>query len=663
MGAMRSPVTSSAPRWLIVAVVAVVALLVAIPVAAASGATTPLVLGDAGALVRWGQPVVRIVHDVAASLAIGLLLVGGLLAPEAPEGSGGFRRVTAGQGAFAAAFVWLVCVLVMIYLTYAELAGTPPSTPGFLDEMLGNVWALEVLRLLLFEAAIVAVLVAVCAYASTRAALTWGLFVALAALLPLAFTGHASSTLGHETAVNALAIHLAGLTLWVGGLLAIAVLLPVLGPALPDTVARFSTLAGWCFGAVAVSGVLFATVSVGSWSGLLTAYGALVVGKVVLLLALGTAGWVQRNRVVARGVDSPLRFARLALGELVLMGAAVGLGVVLGRTPTPEPEQVDVTPVISLTMHEMPEPWTWGRMFTTWRPDWLFLLAAAVAVGLYVAAFVRLRRRGDRWPVHKLILWTLGWAVFVYVTSGGPGVYGRVMFSVHMVEHMALMMAVPILLVPANAITLAMRALPARRDGTLGPRELLLAVVHSRWASIVVNPVVAGAVFFASLVGFYWSGILAWALSTHAGHVFMVVHFTLAGYAFVWSLVGTDPGPPKWPAPLRMIVLLATLAAHAFFGLSIFQGGWLLAPGFYKTIDVPWVEDLLTDQQLGGGIAWGIGELPTLLLMLMVAVDWMRRDERDAARSDRQAERDHDAELTAYNEQLARLARRDRQGA
>ena len=256
-------------------------------------------------------------------------------------------------------------------------------------------------------------------------------------------------------------------------------------------------------------------------------------------------------------------------------------------------------------------------------------------------------------------MWVLGWGLFVYVTSGAPGVYGKVMFSIHMVEHIALMMAVPILLVPANGITLALRALPARRDGTLGPREVLLASAHSRWAAFIVNPVVAGVLFFGSLVGFYWSGLLPWALSTHVGHVFMVVHFTLTGYAFVWALAGTDPGPPKWPAPMRIIVLIATLAAHAFFGLSIFQGAWLLAPDFFKQIDVPWVEDLLTDQQLGGGIAWGIGELPTLVLMLMGAVDWMRRDEREAARSDRRADRDHDAELVAYNARLARMAERD----
>ena len=39
----------------------------------------------------------------------------------------------------------------------------------------------------------------------------------------------------------------------------------------------------------------------------------------------------------------------------------------------------------------------------------------------------------------------------------------------------------------------------------------------------------------------------------------------------------------------------------------------------------------------------------------MVAVQWFRRDEQETRRKDRQADRDGDAELRAYNEYLARL--------
>jgi putative copper resistance protein D len=45
----------------------------------------------------------------------------------------------------------------------------------------------------------------------------------------------------------------------------------------------------------------------------------------------------------------------------------------------------------------------------------------------------------------------------------------------------------------------------------------------------------------------------------------------------------------------------------------------------------------------------------------MVTVQWLRQDRRETERLDRQAERDNDAELTAYNEGLARLAGRDQE--
>lgn len=658
---MSSPASSPPPRllggWAGPATVLVVALLAAVPAAALSGAAAPVVLGDAGPWVRWGLPLVGVVHDLAAALTVGLLVVAGFLVREAETTQ---RRATAARAASASAAVWLVATLVILFLTFGELAGVPPGSPGYLAELLRNAWALEPTRLVVSELLLVGVLVVLAGIARTRAELAWSAVLGLVALLPMAFSGHATSGTGHETAVTALGLHLVGLTLWVGGLLAITLLLPLLGDALPDTVRRFSPIATWSFAMVAVSGVLFTTVTLGGLGGLATPYGLLVQLKVGLLVLLGFGGWLQRRTVLDRGVDSPGRFGRLALGELVLMALAVALGVVLSRTPPPAggPAQRDIA--VDLTGYPLPEPFAWGRLLTEWRVDWLFALAALTAVGLYVAATVRLRRRGDRWPAWRLLLWVLGWALFVYVTSGAPGVYGRVMFSMHMVAHMALMMGVPLLLVPAQPITLALRALPARRDRTLGPREVLLSVVHSPWARLVANPAVAGLVFFGSLVAFYWSGLLQWALTTHVGHVLMVVHFTLAGYAFVWSLVGQDPGPPRWPAPFRVIVLLATLAAHAFFGLSLMQGTWLLAPEFFKTLGVPWVPDLLADQQLGGTIAWGVGELPTVVLVLMVAVDWMHRDDREARRSDRQAERDDDTELHAYNARLQALGQRNR---
>jgi cytochrome c oxidase assembly factor CtaG len=62
---------------------------------------------------------------------------------------------------------------------------------------------------------------------------------------------------------------------------------------------------------------------------------------------------------------------------------------------------------------------------------------------------------------------------------------------------------------------------------------------------------------------------------------------------------------------------------------------------------------------MGGAVAWGIGEVPTLLVAIGVAIMWSRSDERETRRTDRAADRNNDADLTAYNDMFAKLAERD----
>ena len=259
----------------------------------------------------------------------------------------------------------------------------------------------------------------------------------------------------------------------------------------------------------------------------------------------------------------------------------------------------------------------------------------------------------------RTVTWVLGWLLFIYATNGVLGIYGRVAFSWHMTLHMIEAMVVPIFLVLGAPVTLALRTLRPRHDGTLGPRELVLGLVHSRFMAVLGNPVFAAAFFFMSLVVFYWTGLFELALTTHTGHLLMTAHFLITGYLFAWVLVGVDPGPKRWSPALRLMVLFATIAFHAFFGVAMITGTAILGGDFFESIAIPWVPDRLADQRLGGGVAWAIGELPALVLALIVAMQWFSSDRAESVRADRRADRDGDAELTAYNERLARLAERD----
>ena len=228
---------------------------------------------------------------------------------------------------------------------------------------------------------------------------------------------------------------------------------------------------------------------------------------------------------------------------------------------------------------------------------------------------------------------------------------------------MTLMMVVPMLLVMAAPATLALRTLTARTDGSRGPREWLLLVLHSRFLQLVSHPLVVATLFIGSLFVFYYTPLFQLALSTHTGHMLMGAHFLATGYLFAWVLMGPDPGPARPAYPVRVLILLATVSAHAFFALGIMAETTVLAKDWFASIGLNDTAALLADQRTGGGIAWGLAEIPTLVMAVIVAYQWSRADDREALRTDRQADRDGDAELTAYNAYLAKMASRAERAA
>ncbi|MGI9589031.1 MAG: cytochrome c oxidase assembly protein, partial [Dietzia maris] len=127
------------------------------------------------------------------------------------------------------------------------------------------------------------------------------------------------------------------------------------------------------------------------------------------------------------------------------------------------------------------------------------------------------------------------------------------------------------------------------------------------------------------------------------------------------GLVIGFPPPPRHFSPLyKLMVLLSSLPFHAFFGILVMNYKTVLAESWYSGIGLPWIPDLLQSQQVGGGIAWAAGEIPLFIVMLALAWQWFQSDMREARRGERQADRDDDTELKAYNEMLREMSQTDR---
>jgi cytochrome c oxidase assembly factor CtaG len=490
--------------------------------------------------------------------------------------------------------------------------------------------------------------------------------LAVIGLIPLSEQGHAGDTSTHDAAITAIWLHVLFASFWLGGLLTLVILRRTLTPErMIAVLPRYSTIALIAFLVVAASGTVSAVIRVGTWPSLLTPYGVLVLVKVTALGALGLFGVIYRRAIIGRLTRENVRrlFWLLATAELAFMGVAEGVASALAVSAPPvvadeTSKLTDATPAQILTNRPLPPELTPERFFTAWNLDLLWAILCVFAVIFYLAGVRRLRLRGDRWPWHRTVLWVAGMVVLFWTTNGSLNVYEQVLFSEHMLQHMLLTMAIPVLLVLGAPVTLALRAIKRREDGSRGAREWILLLVHSRIARILTHPIVAAGLFAASLWVFYYSPLFRWATTDHVGHEWMIFHFLIVGYLFVQTLIGIDPVGNQAPYPLRLVLLLATMALHAFFGLAILSNTGLFLSDWYGAMGRTWGATPLADQQAAGGIAWSVGEIPTVTLAIIVAVLWSRSDTREAKRRDRAADRDGDAELEAYNAMLSQRAGR-----
>ncbi|MDJ1372696.1 copper transporter [Gulosibacter molinativorax] len=636
------------------------------------GGAAPLVVADPGPIVRWGLPASRLAYNLTAAMTLGALAVAiWSCSRKEPEFE---RAMSLAQGGAAA---WMVSTIAAALFAYLDVSGVPFSFDAKFGE---GLWfylvSLEVGQLWLIGIVMSAILSTFVFASRSR----WGTFLttgfAFLTLWPIASLGHAAGAESHSTAVGGITLHYTGAAVWLGGLVVTAII--ALGaPArrrLP-LVERYSQLALVAFITTGASGVVASWMNIGAWDRLFTTpYGQITLFKVALLIVLGWFGFLQRryfiNRMAKNVEERKSTLTPLAwlLGiEMLIMGAVSGAAAALGRTPSPQPqvtaeELAAPTPAQLLSGEPLPPPFEFSRLFTEWQLDPIWTLLSLLALAFYFMGVGRLRGRGDKWPWWRVASFVFGLLVLLYNVNGAMIVYGKFQFSFHMTDHMILSMIIPIFIVLGAPMTLLLRTVKPRHDGSMGGREWVLHLVHSKWATFFSHPIVAGINFALALLVFYYTPLFRWATYDHVGHMWMIAHFLIVGYLFVESLIGDDPSRTRAPYPARLISLILVMTFHAFFGLSIMTGTGLLVAEWYGATGRTWgPETALLDQQMGGAVAWGIGEFPTVILAVIVGLQWSKSDDKRAKREDRRAQKNDDAELKAYNEQLKTLAERDAQ--
>ena len=494
------------------------------------------------------------------------------------------------------------------------------------------------------------------------------LLLSLTGLLAPFLESHSGDAGMHGLAIGSIIFHIAAIALWIGGLVSLFLLD---GSTRAWVLPRFSTIALWLSVIVIVTGVANSWTRMNFIAAWDSRYGLLLIFKVALVTALIILAGYLRRSFAKRGLSG-----RLIAFELSLLALISLVGSWLSRTEPPlrnDLISVEDLRALAITGVRFPEEPTLWRVSIAYEADGIVLGALILAVALYIAGVVTLSRNGVKWPVGRTIAFALGISVIDFATSGGLGLYSFFSFSHHMMAHMLLGMVAPIGIVLGAPITLALRALPAGRSfsrtdedhvAERGLRGLLITILSSRPVAIASNPIVALAIFDGSLFALYFTPLFDILMGSHLGHVVMSLHFLLAGILFFHVIIGIDPRPKQYPFIFRIVILFAAMSIHAFFSIALLSATSLIGAEYYETLATPWVSDLLEDQRIGASIGWAMGEIPILLSLVATFIQWMRSDEREAARIEKRSKlaksRGQKDELEQYNDYLAELAKRDK---
>lgn len=252
-----------------------------------------------------------------------------------------------------------------------------------------------------------------------------------------------------------------------------------------------------------------------------------------------------------------------------------------------------------------------------------------VVLALYLGGIRRLSVRGRPWALGRTAAFCGGVVSLAVATQSGLAGAEDEFFSAHVTQHVLLGMAAPLLLILGAPVTLALQALDGRAS------RLVRHAVHGRWVTTATHPAVAGILFGASLFGLYLTPLFELSLRHEVVHGLVHLHFVLVGCAFFWGVLGVDGNRGRLPHGARLLVVLLLVPFHAVLGVAILTTRELLAGGWYGRVVGTTEAVALADQELGGGLLWITGDLIGLIAAGIVLAQWIRHDERQAARYDR----------------------------
>jgi cytochrome c oxidase assembly factor CtaG len=227
------------------------------------------------------------------------------------------------------------------------------------------------------------------------------------------------------------------------------------------------------------------------------------------------------------------------------------------------------------------------------------------------------RTPGARWPVGRTVAFLAGLAVCALATNGSIAVYDQVLFTAHMLGHLALLMVAPALLLYGRPVTLALAASAAPR------RDRIEQVVQGRVVSLLTAPPVALATYTVAIVGTHLTGLMDTVMrTTWAGQV-EHLGYVLVGCQFFSLILGDEPIRWRLSSPARWLLLAVAMAVDTFTGVVLMQATRAIDMLASPALQV----SPLSDTRTGGAIMWFGGDAIMASVMVVLVIGWLRRVE------------------------------------
>jgi putative membrane protein len=255
----------------------------------------------------------------------------------------------------------------------------------------------------------------------------------------------------------------------------------------------------------------------------------------------------------------------------------------------------------------------------------------AYAVGYW--RYARLPHVGATFR-HRGALFLGGYSALVIALISPLHAVGEEFFSVHMVQHLLLLLVAAPLLLMSNSMPVLLWALPTSERATLG-RLVGRPGRFRRVLQTLTHPMLAWWLFVGTQ--WVWHQPLAyeWALSSRWAHYFEHVTFFTTAVLFWWPVIGAAPLPSPLSYPARFAYTFLAWLPNSLLGAGISLSRGPLYQ-YYVNQARAQNADVSFDQQLAGLIMWVPGDVLFVSILLGLLVGFMRAEERKAERIDRE---------------------------